>query len=93
MLDSSFTSSATGRTPTRSRRKERKQFQPLNDPATSNRASVLEVFRDGPGGPGKPDAELSFQRWRLFFLACEELFGYEEGREWLVGHYRFRPSE
>ncbi len=31
-------------------------------------------------------------RWRLFFMACAEFFGLDEGRQWRVCHYRFvRP--
>jgi cyclopropane-fatty-acyl-phospholipid synthase len=41
---------------------------------------------------GQKTAALWFQRWRMFWMSCAELFGYDHGQEWLVTHYRFaRP--
>ncbi len=42
---------------------------------------------------GHPAAELWYQRWRLFFLACSELFGHRRGGEWWVTHVRMAPRE
>ena len=38
---------------------------------------------------GNSLAALWFQRWRMFWMSCAELFGYEQGQQWLVAHYRF----
>lgn len=38
---------------------------------------------------GSQVAEIWSQRWRMFFMACEELFAYNGGEEWFVAQYRF----
>ena len=40
---------------------------------------------------GEDQAEKWYQRWRVFFLACAELFGYADGNEWVVCHQLLRP--
>jgi len=43
---------------------------------------------------GRGEAEAWLQRWRIFFMACAELFGFERGQQWWVSHYRFqRPRD
>ena len=51
--------------------------------------AALRVLRAAYG----PElAALWLQRWRMFWMACAELFGYDGGRQWLVAHYRLvRP--
>ena len=51
----------------------------------ANKDSVMKIFSETYGD----DAKLWFQRWRIFFMSCEKLFGYNNGSEWGVSHYRF----
>jgi cyclopropane-fatty-acyl-phospholipid synthase len=55
----------------------------------ARRSEVMSVLA---GAYGTKAASLWFQRWRMFWMSCAELFGYANGQEWLVAHYRFiRP--
>jgi len=46
---------------------------------------IFPIFREVYG---ERRAARWFQRWRIFFMACAELWGFRNGTEWLVSHYR-----
>lgn len=48
-----------------------------------------EQARAALGQGGAADVQRQLQRWRMFFMACEELFAFGGGNEWMVGHYLF----
>ena len=55
----------------------------------ARRKAILPVLA---GVYGTENAALWFQRWRIFFMACSELWGYADGRQWLVSHYRLKKA-
>jgi len=52
----------------------------------ANKETLLPLFQKTYG---KDQALTWWSRWRMFFMACAELFGYENGQHWWVSHYLF----
>lgn len=52
----------------------------------AHKKQVLEVLA---ATYGADKAYSKYIDWRLFMMACAELFGYRGGNEWAVSHYLF----
>jgi cyclopropane-fatty-acyl-phospholipid synthase len=64
------------------------------DNIDAHRAEILDLFTQTyaktlPLKQAKAESLRWFVRWRVFFMACAELWGYRRGQEWLVSHYVF----
>jgi cyclopropane-fatty-acyl-phospholipid synthase len=61
----------------------------------AHRGEILDLFAHTYASPRSTGAAVTrealrwFVRWRVFFMACAELFGYRRGQEWIVSHYLF----
>ena len=55
----------------------------------AGRDRILSIFA---ATQGNDLALVTFHRWRIFYLACAELFGYRHGEEWGVAHFLFRKQ-
>lgn len=51
-----------------------------------NRSQIMPVLE---ANYGYGDGKRWFHRWRMFHMACSELFGFNDGNEWFVSHYLF----
>jgi len=52
-----------------------------------NRAAIDPLLADVYG---RDEVTRWAGRWRVFFMACAEMFAFRGGQEWGVSHYRFR---
>ena len=64
------------------------------DNMDKHRREILALFSDAYGNrlankQRTMEALRWFVRWRTFFMACSELWGYRNGKEWIVSHYLF----
>jgi len=55
----------------------------------SHRAEIMPILEQTYG---KDRSVKWWAYWRLFYLACAELWSFRDGREWIVSHYLFKRS-
>ena len=56
------------------------------DKMDQHKANIIDIFSRTYG---QKNSKIWWQRWRIFFMSCAELFGISNGNEWGVSHYLF----
>lgn len=55
----------------------------------NNRTAIRPILQQAYG---EDSTQQWWMRWRIFFMACAELFAYDNGQQWGIGHYLFRKA-
>jgi cyclopropane-fatty-acyl-phospholipid synthase len=53
----------------------------------THKKEIISIFSNAYG---KENALKWFVYWRIFFMACAELWKFNNGKEWMVCHYLFK---
>lgn len=59
------------------------------DNMDKHRKEIMPLFEQTYG---KSDALKWWVYWRIFYMACAELWGFDNGREWMISHYLFKKT-
>jgi len=54
----------------------------------SHKSEIMRIFKETYGD----DANIWWNRWRMFFLSCAVVFGYRNGEIWGVTHYLLKKN-
>jgi cyclopropane-fatty-acyl-phospholipid synthase len=55
-----------------------------------NKDAIMPLFEQTYG---KDQATKWWVYWRIFYMSCAELWGYNKGNEWIVSHYIFQKNK
>jgi cyclopropane-fatty-acyl-phospholipid synthase len=55
-----------------------------------HKEEIMTVFREHYP---QDEAKKWFNYWRVFYMSCEELWGFNDGKEWLVSHYLMEKGQ
>ncbi|MGZ3752764.1 MAG: SAM-dependent methyltransferase, partial [Mucilaginibacter sp.] len=55
----------------------------------AHKEEIIPLFEETYG---KDQSIKWWAYWRIFYMACAELWNYNQGNEWIVSHYLFHKT-